>query len=1841
MLNQTIAIVGMGCVLPGAENPDEFWNNCLSGKSAIAPISAARWDSSLYLSSNRFDIDKTYSVLAAEVAQNVYEKLRLKYNFKIGEATRMELLITESCQQALSRTKHSQNRKKIGFILGVMSPDEEHYFAHAKKIDKEILSYLRSHLKSENSKVVDELALMIEEKEDSHSYARSTDRILTSEILEKVSNRFQIQGLRFIIDAACASSLASLDQCCHFLSSGEWDMAISGGAETNLAPGSFSLFSRVGGLALNHCRPFDSTTEGLVQGEGAGIVVLKRLADAIADQDPILAIIKGVNGSSDGKTSSLFQPNDKGQKLALNRVYSKLSEKKITYLEGHGTGTVIGDKTELNAVADYFSDQTLPMGSVKSLIGHTKGTAGVANLIKVLNIIREGVIPGMKYISQPLPSNNVIQLSQDKIILTQEDKKRIGVSAFGFGGTNYHATLEPFKNNTLVPLNILSLENNHQANHKCQDEIQAKAVFIIGEAELSLNKFDPSWFTSPDGVYRVPPQSIPYIDKSQLLAVKTAELAMWDAKLKYDEFPNDDVMVISSSILGLDIAKEQTGRVRSTMMMEAVKKYVKTSDVSEVLSLIENYRNKTTPFSEDSAAGVLNNVIAGRVCNAFDFHGRSYNIEVRDNASSLALKLAIDELSTERAPVVFLITVNEDLNYEEFNIKRNKIKCQILCNQSFAEKNFLKPKAVLLLKHKLKQPKEVLAGIHFDIHLNQIDQTIMNRAAVIFPGQGSIYPNRYVNYIGYSEVFKKRFAEADKLALSKGLKSISELANEDSKNSDNEYPSSTEVLMRNLFQLTVEATLFDLLLERGIHPAILTGHSFGEIPGLYCAGVYSFERAFEIVCLREEISPVPGEIGTLVAIALSEEKFKSLNMEVECSIANINSKDQIVLSVRLKDLHNLLIELRKKKVAAKELKSIGRPYHSQLMLSAAEKFRQRLDLLNWGEMESKYGFISSVDGLWYPANTKFKKEEIVKLLSEQLLKPVLFPKQIELSCEKNINGFIELGLDRTLGGFAKSNISHEKKYTIITAEELLLKKKKGTPKKVFKFENNKYIEMVSNIVSSVTGYKIEEITLEQQFEEDLRIDSIKKAEIFFRCLEEAQGVSDPSIEVSSFKQVGDFVEFFQSNEGKVVSQNMQATKPSFALYRHELKVSPLIFKSKINHPEMVKINLNEIFKENSDNLDKFFKKEKANQLIFYQQTIVFMVPDELLVNYTPADLTSQLLQLARLTKEISNYFLNPIIIIHARQDHSLFRGYRSFLKSLRLELKSFSVKCVVDSDHIYFKTWRAESEDQLITDIVWKDGIRRTMNLVEVSEPGIAKLSSVVFSIGGSRGILRQYFSHFDKNSCASLFFTGRASVNNKEVQDALNDFRNHFDKVIYFQMDATHPDQLSLAFKKAIEQFGKIDLLLDASGVEMSRLFENKNHFEIEQEISSKVSVRENIERQNIRPQKEIYFNSVAALYGNHGQSVYAFTNSYVAGKKRGIHLFWPPLEGLGMTSDVGILMKLKMMGVDLLPKVEVEKFLLLVSSIQINEEHDFSILSLRSHFLMNLLFVAPVTVSKIFGQVLLNQKAQAKWILDKATSLYLQDHVVNANCIAPGSMGLASFVMAGKVSFQSLPVVENFEMHNFILLDRGPIEIFISLDFNSSSHISAKIFSKYNNYEAQLKSNSDANKNSSAKKISNISIEREFELSEFYSKKFIDYGPSFRVLNKVGISGDNKIFAISHVDEIQRVGDHEFDYLTSFYEACVQTAATKCLLETKALALPTGIGRVTHFSNNHSRIIYLTTGELIPGADPYNFSTDVYVYNDEGELIARADKVMLKTFVQLKEFPLVIKKASLVLCH
>jgi len=449
-----IAIVGMSCLLPKASSLEAYWQNILDKVDAIVEIPADRWDWRPYFDADPLTPDKIYSRWGGFVDKIPFDPVR--YGMPpttLPSIEPLQMLILEAVRAGLDDAGYLDRpfpRQHTGVILGVGGAG-----------DLASRYGLRAALPAVPTGIGDELLDSLPDwTEDSFP------GILLNVAAGRVANRFDLGGVNYTVDAACASSLAAVYLAARELEAGTADMMIVGGADASQTPFGYLCFSRTYALSpRGRCRAFDASADGIAISEGFGVVVLKRLADAERDGDHIYAVLKGIGGSSDGRDKSLTAPRPEGQALAVERAYAEagFSPTTVGLIEAHGTGTVAGDRAELTTLTKVFGAAGAPaqgcaIGSVKSMIGHTKGTAGVAGLIKVALGMDRKVLPPTMHVERPNPAAGN---GDGPFYLNTEARpwlrppgappRRAGVSAFGFGGTNFHVAVEEYTGDDYLP----------------------------------------------------------------------------------------------------------------------------------------------------------------------------------------------------------------------------------------------------------------------------------------------------------------------------------------------------------------------------------------------------------------------------------------------------------------------------------------------------------------------------------------------------------------------------------------------------------------------------------------------------------------------------------------------------------------------------------------------------------------------------------------------------------------------------------------------------------------------------------------------------------------------------------------------------------------------------------------------------------------------------------------------------------------------------------------------------------------------------------------------------------------------------------------------------------------------------------------------------------------------------------------------------------------------------------------------------------------------------------------------------------------------------------------------
>ena len=456
-----VAIVGMGCLLPKAPNVRAFWANILNKVDAIGDIPKERFSIDLYYDPDRKAKDKIHSRWGGFLDAVPFDPMR--YGIPptaLPSIDPLQLLALVTVDQALRDAGYHDRdfpRQKTSVILGLSGGLGDVGLQYA------VRSMLQQFISKPPAELLQELP---EWTEDSFA------GLLLNVASGRVANRFDLGGVNFSVDAACASSLAAVYLAARELADHSSDMAIVGGVDTAQSPFGYLCFAKAQALsARGRCRTFDESADGIAISEGISMMVLKRLEDAERDGDRIYAVIKGVAGSSDGKGKSMTAPRLEGQILALQRAYARAGIRPSTVglIEAHGTGTTLGDASELAAVADVFqadgaAPQCCAIGSVKSMVGHTKSAAGITGMMKVALALYHKTLPATLHVENPNPKllepGTPIFVNTETLpwIPPADTPRRGGVSAFGFGGTNFHAVLEEFQGDLTNPADVAQTE---------------------------------------------------------------------------------------------------------------------------------------------------------------------------------------------------------------------------------------------------------------------------------------------------------------------------------------------------------------------------------------------------------------------------------------------------------------------------------------------------------------------------------------------------------------------------------------------------------------------------------------------------------------------------------------------------------------------------------------------------------------------------------------------------------------------------------------------------------------------------------------------------------------------------------------------------------------------------------------------------------------------------------------------------------------------------------------------------------------------------------------------------------------------------------------------------------------------------------------------------------------------------------------------------------------------------------------------------------------------------------------------------------------------------------------
>ena len=647
LLNRPLAIVGMACRLPGADNIEAFWELLRRGGSAIERMPDEKLNRELYYDPVKGRRGKTYSDIGGFIEERELDWSVLPFSRE--EAAQWDRCHLTLCEVAAAACRDAGWNPRalplrngavfVGHSGGSTLGGELAYRILAPeyvKLLEEIPALVQAFGETDRKQLLAQLQSRIQSgRPERDDFGRPhTEAGFAAGI---VSSALGLTGPHMSIDAACASSLVALALAAATLQTGQSDIAIVGGASYNKSD-SLILFSNAQSCSASGSRPFDEAADGLISSEGYVAVVLKTLERAKADGDRIHAVVHGIGVSSDGRGKSLWAPRKEGQYTAIRRAYSEnVTPASVQMVEAHATSTQVGDATEMEALSQFFAEncvqgQRIPVGSVKSNIGHTLETAGLAGLVKAVLSIQHATIPpsiNVKNLSRSIPWSEIPLYVPHQCeawpSMAAHAPRRAAVNAFGIGGLNVHVVVEEYLDQAAKSSQVRVVDTPYAASAQEPIAVIGRGVVLPGAANVvelqSLLKTGVSQIGSRDGSrpaehvverfgrrvaiervggfvrgfeydwrkHKVPPKQIAQANPLQFMLLEAGEQALREGKCYEREFDRTNTAVVVGSIFGGDFGNALFAGLRLPELKHHLVELLCARGVSQSIRLAQSH----------------------------------------------------------------------------------------------------------------------------------------------------------------------------------------------------------------------------------------------------------------------------------------------------------------------------------------------------------------------------------------------------------------------------------------------------------------------------------------------------------------------------------------------------------------------------------------------------------------------------------------------------------------------------------------------------------------------------------------------------------------------------------------------------------------------------------------------------------------------------------------------------------------------------------------------------------------------------------------------------------------------------------------------------------------------------------------------------------------------------------------------------------------------------------------------------------------------------------------------------------------------------------------------------
>ncbi len=1099
-----------------------------------------------------------------------------------------------------------------------------------------------------------------------------------------------------------------------------------------------------------------------------------------------------------------------------------------------------------------------------------------------------------------------------------------------------------------------------------------------------------------------------------------------------------------------------------------------------------------------------------------------------------------------------------------------------------------------LNQHVLTVGKHSFAGLfpgRYVIRVAPYDGVDFSRLCLIFSGQGSAFPGMFAHEYRTLTEIRQRIDEADELASRISLPPISSYLTNTSTVTGQEL-----VKLRNLSLFSIQVALTDYLNSHNIQPTMVTGFSMGEMAALVAAGIVSFPDMFMILHYRDHCAPPANELGFMIAVSAEKDAITEALIGTAYNFSNFCSPSQTVISTSHKDLLSIRKQLKAAKLPAKLLKEVPQPYHSPLLATVSRQVQAYIE-------EQKFNFQLPVIPLYSSVTDElitahnFSGEYVAGLIARQLITPVDFISQIKAIYHHRCHAFMEVGPGDTFVGFAHE-ILHGEDHKIRSLNECFPVLKTNPIVAELDLSTNKFFAILRDIIGRVTGYKIEKITIEDKFQEDLGIDSIKKADILISVMKESTIGHLPFSNLAGVKSLRDAVTMLSDAEQHAPANPMVTLPNTTAFYRYvktwRSTPFPAPYKSSSSSYHSLILNLNEIMTGKYD-LVKEVNDHITHCPNNYRVLIILQSidPD---IALSPGSFAQSLSHLMNVIVTFRN--LTPILknveidlaLITLETGHPIHRGLSAFFMAMRKELSKFYFKSIsISTAHtsdICRQIAEREFQDPFSVE-TRHDQFQRFVAVWQLAPlafegTGITDGKTIV-AFGGASGITYSLLLNLCRLEQPIIHLVGRRAESDPVVATNLMSLRHLNPEIHYHSCDAGDHVQVAELLKQIRDRHGHIDTIINGTGVEVSRKLIDREDREIEAELRGKLgpvwAILDAVEM--VAPRLFINFSSVVAQCGNAGQTVYSYANAlsdYLLeefnrrqDRTRAIAIDWPPWDGVGMTANLGIKESLRQFGLSLLSESRACE--LFHHELSGGTNGIISYANPADGMKYTLPLKGYHRLKPLLGELQAEMFFVKHYVL--TSDRYLLDHQIDGICYVPAAVGIGTFIALAALHDSSYNHLRNFQIHNPIMVKSDPVNCrleaqvmnrgndpsevpAITMTLNSPiPHFSADAFMT-REFEATIP-------------MISLLSNKPTEMGTIYGPNGFFHGPTFQTIHECRI-GINGLLAAS-VDNDKLLPIHSlyyFDRLIQWLDTAFQILALNALQNHGVMAIPVSVDEI-----------------------------------------------------------------------